>query len=236
MPLPSGSPRILVVDDDQTVAAVVVDYLEAAGYAVDACPDGQAAWERARHTDYRAIVLDIMLPGLDGLEVLRRLRAGGVTTPVVLLSAKGSEAERIVGFEGGADDYVTKPFSPRELVLRIQAVLRRAQPAERGDDTLRDGALTVDQRARTVTVAGEPVALALREFDLLAYFLSHPGEVLSRSRLMREVWGWASGDPATVTVHVRRLREKIEADPAHPVHLVTVWGRGYRWDSAKEER
>jgi DNA-binding response OmpR family regulator len=153
-----------------------------------------------------------------------------------MLSARGDEEDRVLGLEVGADDYVTKPFSPRELVLRIQSVLRRAHPDEsppppgRPPDVLTDGDLTVDRTARRTHLAGREVSLTLREFDLLCHFLEHPGRVFTRDELMRTVWGWEFGDQSTVTVHVRRLREKIEPDPAKPRSLVTVWGVGYRWD------
>ena len=172
-----------------------------------------------------------MLPGMDGLEVLRRLRAADVETAVVLLTAKDGESDRILGLERGADDYVTKPFSPRELVLRVEAILRRGAPrVER--EQLSDGNLVLDTLARKAQLDGEPLDLTLREFDLLTYLLSHPDTVHSRDALLASVWGWNVGDESTVTVHVRRLRGKIEADPAHPKRLVTVWGRGYRWERA----
>lgn len=178
-----------------------------------------------------------MLPRLDGLEVFRRMRAQGLSTPVVMLSAKGSQTDRILGLEMGADDYLTKPFSPRELVLRVQSVLRRAAaPSEEptaGRDILRDADLVVDLTARKATLAGVELGLTLREFDLLAHLVGHPDKVFSREELMGAVWGWEYGDASTVTVHVRRLRGKVESDPAHPTRLVTVWGHGYRWEPAR---
>lgn len=223
--------RVLVVDDDETVREVVVSYLRAAGHQVADAADGAAGL--AAHQDHRAdlVVLDVMMPGLDGLEVCRRLRlAGGV--PVILLTALGAEQDRVVGLETGADDYVTKPFSPRELVLRVESVLRRSrgEAPTPGPETTVDGDLVVDHRRRTVTVGGTPRPFTAREFDLLAHFVTHPGEAFSREDLMSQVWGWSFGDSSTVTVHVRRVRAKVETDPAEPTRLVTVWGIGYRWE------
>ncbi|GAA3395134.1 response regulator transcription factor [Cryptosporangium minutisporangium] len=179
------------------------------------------------------MVLDLMLPGMSGLEVCRRLRASS-DVPVVMLTALGEEADRVVGFEIGADDYVTKPFSPRELALRVQSVLRRAphRPAAETPVLLVDGDLQVDPAARSAFLAGRPLALTVREFDLLAHFLRHPGRVFGRADLLQQVWGWSVGDQSTVTVHVRRLREKVEEDPAHPSRIVTAWGVGYRYERA----
>jgi two-component system, OmpR family, response regulator ResD len=184
------------------------------------------------------IVLDLMLPGFDGFEVYRRIRRFGAV-PVIMLTARGEESDRILGLEMGADDYVTKPFSPREMSLRVQSVLRRAQRAEAAADSAapdvrRVGSLEVDVTGHQATRAGVSVALTGREFDLLAFLLGHPGQVFSRAELMRQVWGWEYGDQSTVTVHVRRLREKIELDPAAPQLLVTVWGVGYRLDAPTE--
>jgi DNA-binding response OmpR family regulator len=225
--------RVLVVEDDPTVAEVVLAYLRRAGYDVEHAPDGQAALAAAAHAWPDLVILDLMLPGIDGLEVCRRLRATG-EVPVIMLTALGSENDRVVGLEVGADDYVTKPFSPRELTLRVRSVLRRAQgPAVETPGTptvLEAGPLRVDLTAHQASLGGEPLALTTREFDLLAHLLAHPGEAFTREALMRAVWGWEFGDQSTVTVHVRRLREKIEADPADPRMLVTVWGVGYRFD------
>ncbi|MFH7597867.1 response regulator transcription factor [Streptomyces racemochromogenes] len=227
--------RVLVVDDDPTVSEVVAGYLEGAGFAVDRAADGPAALEAAARHRPDLVVLDLMLPGMDGLEVCRRLRAradGRPPVPVVMLTARGDEEERILGLEVGADDYVTKPFSPRELVLRVRSVLRRVSPAAPADAPwLAAGGLAVDPAARRATKDGAELPLTLREFDLLAYFLRHPGQVCDRERLMREVWGWDFGDLSTVTVHVRRLRSKIEEDPADPRLITTVWGAGYRFDA-----
>ncbi|WAU81465.1 response regulator transcription factor [Streptomyces sp. Qhu-G9] len=225
--------RILVVDDDPTVAEVVAGYLDRAGYAVDRAGDGPAALASAAAHWPELVVLDLMLPGMDGLEVCRRLRARG-PVPVIMLTARGDEDDRILGLEVGADDYVTKPFSPRELVLRVESVLRRTQPRP-GARSHSTAGLTVDPAARRATKNGGELALTLREFDLLAFFLRHPGRAYSREDLMREVWGWDFGDLSTVTVHVRRLRNKVEDDPARPHLVQTVWGVGYRFDPARTD-
>ncbi len=222
--------RVLVVDDDHTVREVVVSYLRADGHDVDEVEDGEAALRAMRGARADLVVLDLMLPGMDGLEVCRRLRDQG-DVPVIMLTALGRETDRVVGLERGADDYVTKPFSPRELVLRVASVLRRA--GERSSPAgvpLVDGDLRLDPVQRSAVLGGDRLALTLREFDLLHFLLTHPGTAYSRDRLLQEVWGWSFGDESTVTVHVRRLREKVEADPARPARLVTVWGVGYRWD------
>ncbi|GAA4120170.1 response regulator transcription factor [Nocardioides fonticola] len=220
--------RVLVVDDDPTVREVVVSYLRAHGHEVDEAADGEAAVAifEPRHA---LVVLDLMMPGMDGWEVLRRLRAVR-DVPVVLLTALGSEEDRVAGLELGADDYVAKPFSPRELALRVDSVLRRL--GERDADVarvLRDGDLVVDTGARTARLADRPLALTVREFDLLAFLLAHPDRAFTRDDLLQQVWGWSVGDRSTVTVHVRRLREKVEDDPTRPRRLATVWGVGYRW-------
>ncbi|MDI3402242.1 response regulator transcription factor [Streptomyces cavernicola] len=227
-PATGDRPLVLVVDDDPTVAEVVAGYLDRAGYAVDRAADGPTALTLAAARRPDLVVLDLMLPGMDGLEACRRLRAHG-PVPVVMLTARGDEDDRILGLEVGADDYVTKPFSPRELVLRVASVLRRARPAE-GARPLSAAGLTVDPAARRATKDGAELALTLREFDLLVHFLRHPGRAHSREELMHEVWGWEFGDLSTVTVHVRRLRGKVEEDPARPRLIRTVWGVGYRFE------
>ncbi|MFJ2740784.1 response regulator transcription factor [Streptomyces sp. NPDC087440] len=221
--------RVLVVDDDPTVSEVVAGYLERAGFAVDRAADGAAALEAARRHWPDLVVLDLMLPGMDGLQVCRRLRAHG-PVPVIMLTARSGEEDRILGLEVGADDYVTKPFSPRELVLRVASVLRRASRTPSPGPALRAAGLEVDPAARRAVKDGRELALTQREFDLLAHFLRNPGQVCDRELLMREVWGWEFGDLSTVTVHVRRLRSKIEEDPARPRLIQTVWGAGYRFD------
>ncbi len=223
-------PRILVAEDDPTISEVVARYLERDGNEVECVADGPTALNLAMATAPDLVVLDIMLPGLDGLEVCRRLRAA-TAIPVVLLTALGSESERVTGLEHGADDYLTKPFSPRELVLRVRAVLRRATGAAgpRAAGVLKDGELVVDRGARSAQLQGSELVLTTREFDLLAFLLDNPGIAFDRRSLLTKVWGWDFGDESTVTVHVRRLRSKIEADPAAPERIVTVWGTGYRY-------
>jgi DNA-binding response OmpR family regulator len=226
--------RVLVVDDDMTVAEVVVGYLRRAGMEPRHAADGLTALATAETWSPDLVVLDLMLPGLDGLETCRRLRTMG-PMPVIMLTALGEENDRVLGLEVGADDYVTKPFSPRELVLRVQSVLRRvpgvlpSRPAVR-PEPLRSGGIEVDVAARVARRNDDELALTVREFDLLAFLVANPGRAFSRADLMRLVWGWDYGDQSTVTVHVRRLREKIEDDPAMPRRLVTVWGVGYRWE------
>ncbi len=230
--------RILIVDDDPTVAEVVAGYLERADFEAVRVGDGLEALQHVARESFDLVVLDRMLPGLDGLDVCRVLRAQHPGLPIVMLTARGEEDDRVAGLQVGADDYVTKPFSPRELVLRVQSVLRRSAPPENDvgeSPVLRDGDLQVDVGARRVIRAGQEVPLTVREFDLLAFLLSRPGHAFSREQLMKSVWGWDFGDKSTVTVHVRRLREKIEDDPTNPVRLTTVWGVGYRWDVSDRE-
>jgi DNA-binding response OmpR family regulator len=225
--------HVLVADDDATVAEVVSRYLEREGFSVEVVSDGETALDRAMSHPPHLLVLDLMLPGIDGLEVCRRLRALA-PVPVIMLTAKGDEADRVIGLELGADDYVAKPFSPKELTLRVKAVLRRASSplAGVGDvpRRLTAGRVEVDVAAREVRVDGSVVALTARELELLAFLMRHSGQAYRREDLLQQVWGYSIGDTSTVTVHVRRLREKIEVDPAHPRHLVTVWGVGYRFD------
>lgn len=229
---------MLVVDDDATVAEVVLGYLRRAGFEASHAADGPAALIAAEAANPDLVVLDLMLPGLNGLEVCRRLRAARPDLAVVMLTARGEEEDRVLGLQVGADDYVVKPFSPRELVLRVQSVLRRRSPVGPGasllTQPLSDGDLAVDVAAHRATLRGRPLDLTAREFDLLAYLMTHPGEAFSRERLMHQVWGWTFGDTATVTVHVRRLREKLERDPTRPERVVTVWGVGYRFDASDE--
>jgi DNA-binding response OmpR family regulator len=222
--------RVLVVDDDDTVASVVVSYLERAGHSTTRLGDGNAALTAVTDSQPDLMVLDLMLPGLDGLEVCRQVRAAWPQLAVVMLTALAEPDDRIAGLEVGADDYVTKPFSPRELVLRVESVLRRvsALNGSASRTVLTAGAITVDPTARRATRDGRELALTVRELDLLTFLLSHPGQAFNREQLMREVWGWTFGDQSTVTVHVRRLREKIEDDPTNPTLIQTVWGIGYR--------
>ncbi|MFE0548095.1 response regulator transcription factor [Streptomyces pilosus] len=223
--------RVLVVDDDPTVAEIVAGYLDRAGYVVDRAGDGPEALDRAAANRPDLVVLDLMLPGMDGLEVCRRMRGHG-PVPVIMLTARGDEDDRILGLEVGADDYVTKPFSPRELVLRVESVLRRTRRAPAAaSGLLRAAGLSLDPASRRATKHGDELALTVREFDLLVFFLGHPGQAYGRDELMREVWGWDFGDLSTVTVHVRRLRGKVEDDPARPRLIRTVWGVGYRFEA-----
>ncbi|MDG6108333.1 response regulator transcription factor [Dactylosporangium aurantiacum] len=223
--------RVLVVDDDPTVSDVVRRYLEREGFAVELAGDGQQALDAYGTERPDLVVLDLMLPGIDGLEVCRRLREQDRTLPVIMLTALGEESDRVLGLEIGADDYVTKPFSPRELVLRVQSVLRRAAPAPVSGELV-DGELRVDVARRTATLHGRELALTVREFDLLVFLMRNPGRVLRRTELLQQVWGWTFGDQSTVTVHMRRLREKVEDNPAEPRRILTVWGVGYRYEHA----
>jgi DNA-binding response OmpR family regulator len=221
---------VLVVDDDTTVAGVVTDYLHRAGYRTARAGDGPGALAAIRADAPDLVVLDLMLPGIDGLEVCRRLRATTPDLPVLMLTALNETEDRIAGLEVGADDYLAKPFSPRELMLRVEALLRRTRGAEQRSTVLSAGHITVDTAARRATRDGRDLTLTVRELDLLAFLLTHPGQAFRREELMQEVWGWSFGDLSTVTVHVRRLREKIEDEPAHPRIIQTVWGVGYRLD------
>jgi DNA-binding response OmpR family regulator len=231
--------RILLVEDDFTVAEVVVDYLRHAGLEPRHAVDGHTALEIAAAWRPDLVVLDLMLPGISGLEVCRRLREGQdprTPLPVIMLTALSEESDRVLGLENGADDYVTKPFSPRELTLRVQAVLRRARAAGEAvtvsQQPVRSGRLEVDVAARRARSDGRELELTVREFDLLAFFVRHPGKAFTRAELLEQVWGWSFGDQSTITVYVRRLRDKVERDPATPAQLQTVWGVGYRWEAS----
>jgi DNA-binding response OmpR family regulator len=226
--------RVLIVEDDPNVSEVVVRYLERDGFDVRLIADGRKAVAEALHDLPDIVVLDIMLPGLDGLEVCRRLRAKA-PIPIIMLTALGEESDRVLGLELGADDYLAKPFSPRELVARVRSVLRRAKgPLAEGSPelarSLTFGNLHLDLGSRQVSVRAEEVSLTAREFELLAFLALHPRRVFGRDELLENVWGYSFGDRSTVTVHIRRLREKIEADPTDPRWVQTVWGVGYRFD------
>jgi len=221
---------VLVVDDEPIVRDVVVRYLERDGFETLIAADGDAARILIEEREPALVVLDVMLPGLDGLSLCRWIRERS-SLPVILLTARGEEADRIVGLELGADDYVTKPFSPRELSARVRAVLRRSDHSPPAPETVSFGDVELDVSARQVRKNGASVELTMREFDLLWFLASHPGHAFSRDQLMDRVWGYTSAvETGTVTVHVRRLREKIETDPQRPCHLKTVWGVGYRLD------
>jgi DNA-binding response OmpR family regulator len=225
------SARVLVVDDEPMVRDVLTRYLEQAGYEVRTAGDGQEALDEfvARTPDI--VLLDLMLPRVDGLDVFKRMRSAA-GTPVIMLTARGEETDRVVGLEIGADDYITKPFSPREVLARTRAVLRRAGIGRAEPDGVEivHGDLRIDPRRREVSLRGDLLHFTRKEFDLLATLAAAPGTVFTRTRLLEDVWDFAWGDPSTVTVHVRRIREKIEPDPSTPRHLVTVWGVGYRFD------
>jgi two-component system response regulator ResD len=222
---------VLVVDDEPTIAEVVSRYLERAGYRAQIASDGAAAIEAAAAMRPDLVVLDLMLPRMDGLEVMRRLRdmdREGIA--VILLTAKGEESDRVIGLRLGADDYVVKPFSPAELVARVDAVLRRIDTSPATQEPLEFDGLSIDPGGRRVIAGGEEVLLTQREFELLLFLARHPGQVFSRNQLMDAVWQYAFyTDTSTVTVHIRRLRAKIEADPTQPRHIETVWGVGYRF-------
>jgi len=220
---------VLVVDDEPIVRQVVVKYLEREGFETLEAEDGLEARALLEREAPSAVVLDVMMPRLNGLELCRWIRARS-DVPVIMLTALGEEADRIVGLELGADDYVTKPFSPRELAVRVKAVLRRATVGAPKAERLEIGELAIDSGTREVRKADEPLRLTAMEFDLLWFLASHPRRVFSRAQLMESVWGYqASFDTGTLTVHIRRLREKIEDDPSAPTHLQTVWGVGYRF-------
>ncbi|MHA7155442.1 response regulator transcription factor [Arthrobacter sp. TMN-50] len=232
-----GTRRILLVEDESVLRQVVSDYLHKEGFTVDTATDGVTALHLAQTSRPDLMILDRMLPGLDGMEVCRRIRSApaypsGRTLPIIMLTALGTEDDRIRGLEAGADDYVTKPFSPRELVLRVHSVLRRGVPDPPAEEAVVIAGFRLDPLARTVEHRGAELSLTVREFELLAWFLRHPQQVFTRDELIRSVWGWEFGDLSTVTVHVRRVREKIEEDPTRPHVLQTVWGVGYRFNTA----
>jgi DNA-binding response OmpR family regulator len=233
--LGAPKPNVLIVDDEPIVVEVVGRYLRRDGFSVTSASTGDEGLQAGLDPNNppNLIVLDVMLPGIDGFEVCKLLREANVTVPIILLTARGEEADRIGGLGIGADDYVVKPFSPGELIARVKAQLRRVkldtEPPE--DGRLRGGDVEVDVLNRTATVRGQSVALTAKEFDLLQFLMRHSGEVFSRDELLDAVWdrGFVGG-PATVTVHIRRLREKIERDPSRPSHLKVVWGTGYKFE------
>ncbi len=232
---PGAQKRILVVDDESSIRDVLTRYLEREGYRVEVAADGPGALHATAQMSPDLIVLDLMLPGLDGLEVCHRLRAQSAV-PIIMLTARDEEADKVRGFTTGADDYITKPFSPAELVLRVKAVLRRVDaaitPAQAQGDLLRFGSLAIAPAYRRVEVAGRTIDLSAREFDLLLFLASHPGQVFTRNQLLQQVWDYDYyGDSSTVTVHISRLREKLEPDPTHPSYIKTVWGVGYKFEA-----
>jgi DNA-binding response OmpR family regulator len=222
--------KVLVVEDEPAIADVVARYLRRAGYEAAIAGTGRDALGRAQEAPPDVVVLDLMLPDIDGLEVMRRLRREELRRAIILLTARSEESDRIVGLRLGADDYVVKPFSPAELVARVDAVLRRIGPVPEHEPPLRFDGLVIDPSARTVTRDGGAVELTQREFDLLLFLARHPGQAFTRDQLMDRVWHFAFYiDTSTVTVHIRRLRSKLEPDPARPRHIETVWGVGYRF-------
>ena len=230
--------RILVIEDNHDIARLVELHLKDLCYQVDLDTDGRTGLQRAMTGNYDLIILDIMLPGLDGLEVCRRLRGASNQTPVLMLTARTTELDRVLGLELGADDYLTKPFSIMELLARVKAIIRRAgladtQRPENGADIISINGLLIDPARRTVNVGDSAVELTAREFDLLHYFASHPGQVFSREQLLNSVWGYGhDGYEHTVNSHINRLRKKIERDPADARYILTVWGVGYKFAEA----
>ncbi len=224
-------PRVLVVDDEPVVREVVTAYLRRDGLVVDEAADGPTALELVETFRPDLVVLDVMLPGVDGFSILQRLRRDG-DIPVILLTARAEEPDRVLGLEMGADDYVVKPFSPRELAARVRTVLRRSEGPAPVAERLEFGELVIDTATREVVVAGRSVSLTAREFDLLAFLAASPRRVYSRAQLLEQVWDSSAEwqDPSTVTVHVRRVRSKIEDDPERPRWITTVWGVGYRFE------
>ncbi len=225
---------VLVVEDDTTVAEVVTRYLAREGFNTDCVSDGKLALDAVASRMPDLVVLDLMLPSMDGLDVCQRLRELA-PIPIIMLTARGEEDDRVLGLSLGADDYVTKPFSPRELVARVQSVMRRAQGGGISnlggvEAELEARDLRVDVRAREAFVGGETISLTVKEFDLLVYLMRHPRQAFSRAEILEHVWGYTYGDTSTVTVHVRRLREKIEGDPSHPRRITTIWGVGYLFE------
>ena len=228
-------PQVLLVDDDPVLADMVTRYLQRDGYQVEHLGDAARVVESVATSAPDLLILDLLLPDGDGRDICREIRRTNAV-PILMLTALGEESDRVAGFEAGADDYLAKPFSVRELVLRVDAILRRTRPTGlegRADAVLRDGDLTVDTHSGEVRRRGEPVNLTGREYDLLLFFVHNPREVFSRQQLLERVWGWSHGDPSTVTVQVRRLREKIETNPNQPQRILTVWGAGYRYQSAE---
>ena len=231
---PVTQKRILVVDDEPSICDVLTRYLEREGYVVEVAADGPEALRATAQMSPDLIVLDLMLPGLDGLEVCHRLRMQSAV-PIIMLTARDEEADKVRGFTTGADDYMTKPFSPAELVLRVKAVLRRVEaaitPAQAPENMLRFGSLVIAPAFRRVELAGRMVDLSAREFDLLCFLAGHPAQVFTRSQLLQQVWDYNYyGDSSTVTVHISRLREKLEPDPTQPRYIKTVWGVGYKFE------
>ncbi len=236
---PEDVRRVLIVEDDANIADLIALHLQDAGLEPEIVANGTEGYQRARQQSYALIILDLMLPGTDGLDVCRQLRMEGITTPILMLTARAEEVDRVLGLELGADDYLTKPFSVRELLARVKAILRRVQleqpRVEASDHLLQAGPLTLDLEKREVRLNGKVVHLTVREFDLLALFMQYPGRAFRREELLNRVWGYQfSGYDHTVNSHINRLRAKIEADPAKPRFIQTVWGIGYRFNPPEE--
>jgi DNA-binding response OmpR family regulator len=222
--------HVLVVDDEPQVIEVLKLYLRREGFHVATATDGALALAAFEAHAPDLVVLDLMLPKIDGLQVFKQLRAK-CAVPIIMLTAKGDEIDRVLGLELGADDYIVKPFSPREVVARVKNVLRRATPTEDSERAVTSGALQIDPRTRGVQIGSRKIDLTGKEFDLLYFLAIHPAQVFTRAQLLDQVWGYEFyGDASTVTVHIRRLREKIETDPAAPRYLATVWGVGYKFE------
>jgi DNA-binding response OmpR family regulator len=229
------SKKILIIEDNRDLARLVENHLRDMSFQVDVAFDGPTGLARATSNPYDLVILDLMLPGLDGMEICRRLRRGPAYTPILMLTAKSSELDRVLGLEIGADDYVTKPFSIRELLARVKAILRRVEELTEGSGetapaVIRAGGLEIDPAKRIARSSGRIVELTAKEFDLLLHFARNPGKVYTRSQLLDRVWGYGhDGYEHTVNSHINRLRAKIELDPAHPVYILTVWGVGYKF-------
>lgn len=233
---------LLLVEDDPDIAGLLADNLREEGYRVDLAADGNAALAAIDANRYDLLLLDVMLPGVDGLEICRRVRAGPVYTPIIIVSSKSSDVQRVVGLEMGADDYIVKPFALTEVVARVRALLRRvaalSKPAaDPSDAVIVAQGLRIDAQSRSVTLGGQPLALTAREFDLLHFFARHPGRMFTRLELLNQVWGYNhDGYEHTVNSHINRLRAKIETDPAKPARILTVWGVGYKFAEADDGR
>jgi DNA-binding response OmpR family regulator len=232
--------RILVIEDDKDIAHLVELHLKDTGYKVTLAHDGHVGLDQALSKPYDLIILDLMLPGVDGLEICRRVRAASVYTPMLMLTSRSSELDRVLGLEIGADDYLTKPFSIPELLARVKAVFRRvealkSEASRKSQRLIQAGDLIVDVEKRNVTLKGNPVPLTAKEFDLLLHFANHPGRVYTRVELLKQVWGYGyEGYEHTVNSHINRLRAKIEKDPASPCYLLTVWGIGYKFSDSED--
>ena len=229
------SRNVLVMEDDRDIARLLELHLREEGYSVTVASDGKAGLDKALSKPFDLIILDLVLPGVDGLEVCRRIRTRPDYTPVLMLTAKSTDVDRILGLEMGADDYLTKPFNIRELIARVKALIRRVEAYREKDsttpqETIRARELVIDPEKRKVTVQGKQVHLTAREFELLLEFARHPGRVYTRAQLLDKVWGYSyQGYEHTVNSHINRLREKIEGNPAKPLYILTVWGVGYRF-------